>query len=67
MNLPKLMKLEDWRKKRFEPPIARSTAMRWAEEGSIPAKKIGGRWFVDVGQEMNETNDELVDNVLRAG
>lgn len=62
----KLMRAKDWAKKRFAPdslPSAR-VIRKWCEEGSIPSKKIGGLWFVDIEAESLETGNELVDQVL---
>lgn len=64
--IPKLMTINDWRQNRFSgKPPAESTVKRWAKEGSIPAKKIGGKWFVMVSEEIRTTGDDLVDAVLR--
>ncbi|SEG21998.1 excisionase [Marinobacterium lutimaris] len=63
----KLMPLHKWRKERFTTPPAAATARRWAENGDIPAKLICGKWYVKVEQELLETGDDLVDQVLKAG
>ena len=63
----KLMPLSEWRVTRFTTPPAQSTARRWAERGEIPAKLICGKWYVKVEQELLETGDCLVDQVLKAG
>lgn len=58
-----------WLDKRFgnakDRPSA-SSVRRWAEAGELPAKKIGGRWFIDIDAEMNSTGNDLVDKVLNA-
>lgn len=44
-----LVKLADWRREAFlvNPPAVR-TIVRWCESGQLPARKIGGTWFVEV-------------------
>lgn len=62
------MSLEDWRRERFAgKPPRRQTIVGWLESGQLPGKKIGARWFVEVERELNETGDDLVDQVLKAG
>ncbi|WP_221801886.1 helix-turn-helix domain-containing protein [Oceanobacter mangrovi] len=64
--IPKLMSVSDWRTARFASnPPSEQTVKRWAKNGDIPAKKIGGRWFIMVTEELQTTGDELVDAVLR--
>lgn len=63
----KLMPLHEWRVKRFTTPPSPATARRWAARGEIPAKLIHGKWYVKVEQELLETGDVLVDQVLKAG
>lgn len=61
----KLMDLDQWRRARFagEPP-GLSTVRRWCREGELPAKKIGGTWFVDLDAERRMTGNELADEFL---
>lgn len=60
-----LMPLHEWRTVRFTTPPSRATAVRWCENGEIPAKLIGGKWYVKFVEEMQSTGDDLVDQVLR--
>lgn len=62
-----LMSLSEWREKRFvgKPPST-STVHRWIKNGDLPAKRIGGMWFVIISEEQNTTGDSLVDAVLQA-
>ncbi|WP_110647560.1 helix-turn-helix domain-containing protein [Salinicola peritrichatus] len=66
MSTGKLMSLDDWRKARFlgKPP-GRSTVRRWCNDGTIPAKRIGGNWYIDVDAERNQTGNDLADDVLK--
>ena len=62
-----------WREKYFaessRPP--ETTLRRWMQDGAIPARKIGGSWFIDEdawlagGDDL--AADELVQKVLRGG
>ncbi|ASP40354.1 DNA-binding protein [Bacterioplanes sanyensis] len=63
----KLMSVSEWRDQRFigKPP-AYSTVKRWIKNGELPAKQLGGTWYVIVSEEQNTTGDALVDAVLRA-
>jgi hypothetical protein len=63
--IPKLMTLEKWRHERFETPPSKSTALRYAQNGDIPAKKIGGQWFVMLDEEINTTGSDRVDAILK--
>ncbi|WP_245583355.1 helix-turn-helix domain-containing protein [Oceanospirillum beijerinckii] len=65
MKTNKLMSIEEWRKRRFlgEAP-APVTVRKWCANGEIPAKKIGGNWYIDVDAEANVTGKPLVDMVL---
>lgn len=65
MALPKLMPLAEWSRERFQRPPARGTLMKMIDLGEIPAKKMGGRWYIEVEKELKSTNDPLVDNVLQ--
>jgi hypothetical protein len=65
--IPQLMSVNDWRKARFaSKPPTEQTVRRWAENGNIPAKKIGGKWFVMVTDELRTTGNDLVDSVLKS-
>ena len=65
MAQSKLQPLSDWSRERFTRPPTRNTLMKMIDLGDIPAKKMGGRWFVLVDKEANSTNDPLVDSVLQ--
>lgn len=57
----------EWIERRFRDAKRKphpSSVRRWIESGELPGKKIGGRWFVDLAAEKNETGNELVDKVL---
>ena len=61
----KLIALEQWRNQRFQgKPPSISTVKRWAKNGDIPTKKIGGSIFVILNEELKTTGDNLVDSVL---
>ncbi|SEA29446.1 Excisionase-like protein [Marinobacterium iners DSM 11526] len=64
MPIEQLMPLHEWRTQRFTTPPSRSTVKRWCVNGHIPAKLIGGKWFVRVEEERRSTGDPLVDQVL---
>lgn len=66
-NLSKLMPLMDYAKARFTTPPSRNTLYKWCEAGDLPAKKIGGQWFVDVAQEAKDTGNDLANLVLENG
>lgn len=62
-----LKELSAWIEERFEEPRPSTrTAQHWCVSGAVPAKKIGGRWFIDTEREKRETGNDLVDQVLRA-
>ena len=66
MQSGKLMELEQWSQARFEgKPPSPTTVRRWCREGHVPAKKIGGTWFIDLDAERRQTGNELADSVLR--
>lgn len=45
---------------------AEITLMRWLRQGKIPARKVGGSWFVDEHEWLAQ-GDDLVQKVLDAG
>lgn len=64
-TMGKLIDLDSWRKRRFDPPVSKRTAQNWAKNGHIPgAKQIGRLWFVDEEIERNSTGDDVVDSIL---
>lgn len=67
VKIPKLMALKHWRVERFHKPIPKNTALRWVQNGEIPAKKIGGEWFVMLEEEVFDTGCDRVNEILRAG
>jgi hypothetical protein len=44
---------------------AETTLRRWMQNGAVPAKKIGGTWFIDEHAWL-AGGDELVQRVLEA-
>lgn len=65
--MAKLLKLYEWRKRRFdEPRPSLRACQKWASEGQIVgARKYGALWFVDPELEAKTTGNPLVDRVLR--
>lgn len=63
--IPQLMPLSDWARARFKRPPTHRTLLEWCRNGDIPAKKIGGLWYVEAAREAQETGDPLVDDVLK--
>lgn len=65
--MSKLMDLDHWRKARFagQPP-SMTTVRRWCREGHVPAKKMGGTWYIDLDAERRQTGNPLADDVLAA-
>ncbi len=44
----KMIPLKEWAAEYFTRPPTQETLQQWARDGSIPAKKVGGRyWYVD--------------------
>lgn len=67
---PKLLTLELWAERRFEPPPTKATLRNWKDKGHIiPAPiKIGQKWYVEEGaQHMDELMraPRLIDRVRR--
>lgn len=66
----KLVSINDWISSRFETPPSLRTVRRWCDNGDIPAKKIGKRWFIEANKELQQESppsvDELVNRVLKA-
>lgn len=64
----KLMTPRAWAEKYFaegsRPP--EPTLRRWMQNGSVPARKIGGSWFIDEHAWLAE-GDDLVLRILNAG
>lgn len=64
----KLMLVSEYRRKRFagQKKPSEKTIKRWIIEGTIPGKKLGGRYYVDVTEEAKQvTGDPEVDRRLR--
>lgn len=64
----KLMAASEWTAKYFSEGSrpAEITVMRWLRDGTIPGRKVGGRWFVDEHAWLAD-GDPLVQQVLEAG
>lgn len=64
----KLMAAQLWVQKYFDEDSrpAEITLMRWLRQGKIPARKVGGSWFVDEHEWLAQ-GDDLVQKVLDAG
>ncbi len=62
--MSKLLKLEAWRDRHFaDPKPADATIRRWARTDKIPARKVGGDWYVDEAKWLAGGN-RLVEQVL---
>lgn len=63
-----LMTTEKWLHRYFDPSSRPSiaTLQRWLRDGKIPAKKVGGTWFIDEHAWLAD-GDDLVERVLKAG
>ncbi len=48
-----------------KPPM-RSTIIRWIENGDIPGRQFGKKWFVDIETESRNTGNKLVDEVINS-
>jgi len=63
----KLMSVEAFRRKHFDPESApmTNTIRRWLASGMLPGLQIGGLWYVDEERWL-AGGDELVARVLQA-
>lgn len=64
----KLLTAAAWADKYFD-PTSRPTELtlaRWLRAGKVPARKVGGSWYVDEHAWL-AAGDELVRQVLEAG
>lgn len=63
-----LLTPEDFSRKHFGPDSQppESTLRRWLKTGALPARKIGGRWYIDEAAFLAD-GDDLVERVLKAG
>jgi len=54
-----------WAAKYFDPTSMppETTIRRWLRDGQLPARKIGGSWFIDENAWLAE-GDDLVQRVL---
>ncbi|MEI8634687.1 hypothetical protein P4S72_26980 [Vibrio sp. PP-XX7] len=62
-----LMKLSEWRKARFpkgQAPDVR-TCRREIDIGTLPGKRIGRCYYVDLAKEQQATGDAVMDDLLR--
>ncbi len=51
----KLQAIGDYRKTRFIKPPDLRTIKKWCENKQIPSKQIGGKWFVEVDENFEES------------
>ena len=58
------MPLMEYAEKRFTTPPSRNTLYKWCDNGDLPAKKIGGHWYVDWEAEKNDSGNQLANEVL---
>jgi hypothetical protein len=67
LSQEKLMTISEWIDTRFcDPKPLPQTVSKWCRKGKVPAKQIDRKWFIKVKQELIETGDPLVDNVLKS-
>lgn len=63
----KLMPVSEWIETRFtKKKPSPQVVTKWCRTGELPAKQIGRLWFIKVQEELLETGDPLVDNVLKS-
>jgi hypothetical protein len=63
----KLMSVSEWIETRFtSKKPSPQVVTQWCRRGEVPAKQIGRLWFIRVKEELLETGDPLVDNVLQS-
>ena len=64
--MKKLISIEGYINKEFDPDGAPSpiTVRRWCNKGEIPARKIGGQWYIERNDQIQTTGNPLVDKVL---
>lgn len=58
---------KEWIERRFGDAKKKphpSSVRRWIENGDLPGKKIGGRYYVEIDIEAVSTGNEIVDRVL---
>jgi Excisionase-like protein len=63
----KYQPLNEWAAENFTTPPTPSTLRKWCKEGEIPAKPIGKKWFVIIGDDAPKSKnnvDKLVHKVL---
>ncbi len=61
-----LVKLNEWRKMRFPDGQAPSVSVcrREIDLGTLPGKRIGRCYYVDLDREKDATGDEFLDDLL---
>ena len=61
----KLVDAKTWAERTFDPASMppEVTLQRWLRTGAVPARKVGGRWYVDEHAWL-AGGDELVQRVL---
>ena len=64
----KLVDAKTWAERTFDPESMppEVTLQRWLRTGAVPARKVGGRWFVDEHAWL-AGGDDLMLRVLEAG
>lgn len=53
----KLQPISEYRKQRFTTPPDLRTIKKWCESKQIPSRQIGGKWFVEVDENFEESAD----------
>ena len=66
MAQEQLMSIREWSTLRFtkDSMPARQIVARWCQNGKVPAKMIGNKWFIIANKEKQQTGNNLVDKVL---
>jgi Excisionase-like protein len=63
----KYQPLQEWAQENFTTPPTPATLRKWCKQGDIPAKPIGKKWFVIIGDSEHKPKsnvDKLVSKVL---
>ena len=62
----KLVPLIKWAKEIFEVVPHTRTLQKWCANGDLPARKIGGVWYIDKDAFENSTGNDLADQILNS-
>lgn len=64
----RLKKLSLFQAEHFEPGSAPTmkTLRTWVDDGTLPGRKIGGMYYIDMAKYEATTGNALVDKVLKA-